>query len=77
MLKRARSATAWRDFAHSDRHYYQRKWGGALNKCGGGAFATPYNDAANPLSYWRKDAAMREATLAGTALAEGGGGGAS
>ena len=68
MLQRARSATAWRDFAHSDRYYYQKKWGGALNKCGQGDFATPFNNPLHTLAFWEPDAAMRRATLAGTAL---------
>jgi hypothetical protein len=68
MLLRARSATAWRDFAHSDRYYYQKKWGGALNKCGQGDYATPFNNPLHTLAFWEPDAAMRRATLAGTAL---------
>ncbi len=68
MLKRARSPTAWRDFAHSDRYYYARKWGGALNKCGEGAFPTPFNNPQHSLSFWEPEPAMRRATLAGTAL---------
>jgi hypothetical protein len=68
MLRRARSATAWRDFAHSDRHYYQKKWGGGLNRCGEGSFPTPFNDPLKTLAFWAPDAAMRRATLQGTAL---------
>jgi hypothetical protein len=68
MLKRARSPTAWRDFGHSDRYYYAKKWGGAVNKCGEGTFPTPFNDPQHPLAFWEVDADMRKGTLAGTAL---------
>jgi hypothetical protein len=68
MLKRARSPTAWRDFEGSDRYYYARKWGGGLNRCGEGAFAAPFNRPENTLDVWAFDAAMRAATVKGTAL---------
>ena len=32
MLDRARSPTAWRAFPYSDRHYYERKWGGGAGQ---------------------------------------------
>jgi hypothetical protein len=69
MLDRARSPTAWKAFPYSDRHYYERKWGGGLGKvCGSGEFPTPFNDPRNTLDVWRYDREMREATVKGTAL---------
>ena len=68
MLHRARSPSAWEDFPASDRHYYARKWGGLLNRCGGGEYGAPFGVEGTPLGAWERDVAMRRATVAGTAI---------
>ncbi len=68
MLDRARSPTAWAAFPHSDRHYYAKKWGGALNQCGRGVFSAPFARAGAPLGEWVHDPVMRRETVKGTAL---------
>jgi hypothetical protein len=68
LLDRAHSPTAWAAFRFSDRHYYAKKWGGALNQCGRGVFSAPFGRDGAPLDEWAYDPDMRRETIMGSAL---------
>ena len=68
LLDRAHSPTAWAQFPFSDRHYYAKKWGGPLNRCGRGVFSTPWGREGAQLGEWAYYPDMRKETIKGSAL---------